>query len=543
MNSFIQSIKNMSPGRLISLGAVILFLISFFVYLATKLNSTDYAVLYTDLELEDAKQIVARLESSNIEYKLTRNGTEIMVPVDQVNKMRVETAELALASKGSNVGYELFDNTDALGSTNFVQNVNLLRALEGELARTIRSVDNIKSARVHLVLPKREMFSKEEQAPSASVVIRTVDGPLSAQSVQAVQKLVAASVPKLDVKNVAIVDSNGNLLTREENDTVVISNRNARMHQEQERKMSQQVQNLLERTVGPGKVRAQVNLEMDFDQVVTNEEIFDPESQVVRSQASSSDDSSTTENEGSPVTVAQNIPNGDNVLQNQDTGSYTQTSKSESTINYEISKVVRNKVKNTGTIKRLTAAVVVDGIYETDDNGNKVYRPRSEEEMQQLTDLVKSAVGFNADRGDMVKVENLRFVSLEPDTQKKEEILILGFTKEEVIRMAEGIGVAIVAILVILLVIRPLINNAFDISNNKGGDTRLLGDNADEDSLLLSNFLNDEADDVNELINMNKIDGRIKVSSLKHINDIVEKNPDAAVNIIRGWLYQNDSNS
>ena len=109
--------------------------------------------------------------------------------------------------------------------------------------------------------------------------------------------------------------------------------------------------------------------------------------------------------------------------------------------------------------------------------------------------------------------------------------------------MAEGIGVAIVAILVILLVIRPLINNAFDISNNKGGDTRLLGDNADEDSLLLSNFLNDEADDVNELINMNKIDGRIKVSSLKHINDIVEKNPDAAVNIIRGWLYQNDSNS
>ena len=542
MNSFIQSIKNMSPGRLISLGAVILFLISFFVYLATKLNSTDYAVLYTDLELEDAKQIIARLESSNVEYKLTRNGTEIMVPVDQVNKMRVETAELALASKGSNVGYELFDNTDALGSTNFVQNVNLLRALEGELARTIRSVDNIKSARVHLVLPKREMFSKEEQAPSASVVIRTVDGPLSAQSVQAVQKLVAASVPKLDVKNVAIVDSNGNLLTREENDTVVISNRNARMHQEQERKMSQQVQNLLERTVGPGKVRAQVNLEMDFDQVVTNEEIFDPESQVVRSQASSSDDSSTTENEGSPVTVAQNIPNGDNVLQNQDTGSYTQTSKSESTINYEISKVVRNKVKNTGTIKRLTAAVVVDGIYETDDNGNKVYRPRSEEEMQQLTDLVKSAVGFNADRGDMVKVENLRFVSLEPDTQKKEEILILGFTKEEVIRMAEGIGVAIVAILVILLVIRPLINNAFENSAQQGPNAKLLGENPEDDNLLLSNFLNDNDADLDELVNLNKVDGRVKVSSLKRINDLIEKNPEAAVSIIRSWLYSTDGN-
>ena len=138
-----------------------------------QINSVEYSVLYTDLELEDAKQIVSRLEADNIKYKLAKNGTEILVPQDQVNKMRVETAELALASKGSNVGYEIFDNTDALGSTNFVQNINLIRALEGELARTIRSVDNIKSARVHLVLPKREMFSREEQEPSASVIIKT----------------------------------------------------------------------------------------------------------------------------------------------------------------------------------------------------------------------------------------------------------------------------------------------------------------------------------------------------------------------------------
>ncbi len=538
MSNFIQSIKNMSAGRLIALAAVVLFLISFFVYLATQLNSTSYSVLYTDLELEDAKQIVERLESSNVKYKLAKNGTEILVPTDVVNKMRVDTAELALASKGSNVGYELFDNTDALGSTNFVQNVNLVRALEGELARSVRSVDNIKSARVHLVLPKREMFSREEQKPSASVVIRTINGPLSEQSVSAIQKLIAASVPKLSVKDVAIVDSSGNLLTEEKNKKLQDISRNEEIHRELEQQMTERLQLLLDKSLGLGTSRAQVYLEMDFDQVVTNEEIYDPDGQVVRSEASSSGTSATTD-QNAPVTVAQNIPNGDNVLEGE--GSYTQSTNDESTVNYEISKIVRNKIKNNGTISRMTAAVIVDGIYERDSEGKIVYRPRTEEEMRKLNDLVKSAVGYNPDRGDMVEVKNLRFAREDLKPEKVEEILILGFTKAEVIRIAEGIGVALVAILVILLVIRPLINNAFDVSN-KGSDIRLLGENAEEDNLLLSNFLNEETDTQTEMINLNKIDGRVKASSVKRINEIVEKNPDAAVNIIRGWLYQNDNN-
>lgn len=538
MSNFIQSIKNMSAGRLIALAAVVLFLISFFVYLATQLNSTSYSVLYTDLELEDAKQIVERLESSNVKYKLAKNGTEILVPTDVVNKMRVDTAELALASKGSNVGYELFDNTDALGSTNFVQNVNLVRALEGELARSVRSVDNIKSARVHLVLPKREMFSREEQKPSASVVIRTINGPLSEQSVSAIQKLIAASVPKLSVKDVAIVDSSGNLLTEEKNKKLQDISRNEEIHRELEQQMTERLQLLLDKSLGLGTSRAQVYLEMDFDQVVTNEEIYDPDGQVVRSEATSSGTSATTD-KNAPVTVAQNIPNGDNVLEGE--GSYTQSTNDESTVNYEISKIVRNKIKNNGTISRMTAAVIVDGIYERDSEGKIVYRPRTEDEMRKLNDLVKSAVGYNPDRGDMVEVKNLRFAREDLKPEKVEEILILGFTKAEVIRIAEGIGVALVAILVILLVIRPLINNAFDVSN-KGSDIRLLGENAEEDNLLLSNFLNEETDTQTEMINLNKIDGRVKASSVKRINEIVEKNPDAAVNIIRGWLYQNDNN-
>lgn len=539
MNNFWQSIKNLSPGRLASISAVIIFLISFLGYVVSRMGATDYAVLYTDLELDDAKQIVSRLETENVKYKLTNNGTEIMVPEADVNRLRVDTAEIAMASGGSNVGYEIFDHTDALGSTNFVQNVNLVRALEGELSRTIRTVDNIKSARVHLVLPKREMFSREEQPPTASVVIKTAKGQLSPQSIQAIQKLVAASVPKLDVKNVAIVDNAGNLLTKNfEDPEAMTAANNEVLRLDQERKMSVQVQNLLERTVGEGKVRAQVNLEMDFDQVVTKEEIYDPDTQVVRSQATVTEEGINSSREN-PVTVAQNIPNGDVVTTGNGTSS--QNSRTEETINYEISKVVRNKVKNTGSIKRLTVAVLVDGVYDKGADGEMVYRSRTPEEMEQISALVRSSVGYDANRGDVVEVENMRFVNMMPEIEEVQEMLIMGFTKDELIRIAEGIGVAIVAILVILLVIRPLINNAFDVSNNNN-DGRLLGSNPEDDNLLLSNFLNDEDGGVEELINLNKIDGRVKVSSLKKVSDIVEKNPDAAVNVIRGWLYSNDNN-
>lgn len=540
MNNFLQSIKNLSPGRLASLSAIIIFLISFFAYIATQMNSVDYAVLYSDLELEDAKQIVSRLEAANVKYRLTKNGTEVMVPQDQVNKMRVDTAELALASKGSNVGYEIFDNTDALGSTNFVQNVNLIRALEGELARTIRSVDNIKSARVHLVLPKREMFSREEQPPSASVVVKTAKGKLDLKEIQSIQKLVAAAVPKLEVKNVAIVDSAGNLLTNNYDDEQTLNNAtNESLRLDQERKMAKNIEALLEKTVGPGKAQAQVNIEMDFDQVVTNEEIYDPDSQVVRSQATVTEEGVSNSGE-QPVTVAQNIPNGDTVT----TGSniLNQNSKTEETINYEISKVVRNKIKNTGTVKRLTVAVMVDGVYDKDAEGKNVYRDRTPEEMDQLTALVKSAVGYDANRGDVVEVENMKFVSIAENIDTASEILIFGFTKDELIRIAEGLGVAIVAILVILLVIRPLINNAFDSGSQLGADGKLLGENPEDDNLLLSNFLNENDAELDELVNINKVDGRVKVSSLKKINDLIEKNPDAAVNIIRSWLYSNDGN-
>lgn len=540
MNNILQSIKNMSPSKIASMAAIIIFLISFFAYVMVQMTASDYAVLYSDLDFDDAKQITARLDSLGIRYQLAKNGTEVLVPNDVVNKMRVETADIAVYSKGSNVGYEVFDKSDTLGSTSFVQNVNLLRALEGELSRTIRTVDNIRSARVHLVMPKRELFSREEQTPSASVVVKTKEGTLSLQNIQSIQKIVAAAVPKLDVRNVAIVDSNGNLLTEfgDDQDEVIRNANKEKMRIEEERKMTRQIQRLLERILGAGKVQAQVNIDMDFDEVITNEEIYDPDGQVVRSTATVSEQGASTQN-ANTVTVAQNIPNGDSVSSGG--GLVDSSSKVEETINYEISKTVRNKVKNTGSIRRLTAAVSVDGVYETAEDGTVTYRPRSDEEMEQIIALVKSAIGYDAARGDMVEVENIRFASMGKGPVEKTETLYMGFTKAELMRMAEGLGVAVVAILVILLVIRPLINNAFEVSSNNSAEKLITSGDA-EDNLLLSNFLSDNFDETaEELVNLNKVDGRIKVSSLKALNNTVEKNPAAAVNVIRSWLYNSDN--
>ncbi len=538
MSNFIQYIKNLAPARVASLAVIVVFLISFIVYLGTRVGASDYSILYTDLDLEDAKQIVNQLEQNNVSYKLEKNGTQILVPSKDVNKMRIDTAELAMSSKGSNVGYELFDNTDALGSTNFVQNVNLIRALEGELARTIRSMDNIKSARVHLVLPKREMFSKEEQQPSASVVIRTKEGDLSIHSVQSIQKLISAAVPKLSTKNIAIVDGHGNLLTTdEEQEKMMLTANNDLLKSEQEKKLAQDIQFLLERTVGEDKVRAKVSMDINFDQEVTNEEIYDPDSQVVRSQASVTDDSTST-GDAVPVSVSQNIPNGQEVT--TDSTGLTQSSRTEETVNYEISKIIRNKVKQSGTLTRLSVAVLVDGVYEKNEQGEVVYRDRSAQELEKITLLVKSAVGFDADRGDSVEVATMRFVGEEDLLVEEAEVLIFGFKKSEIIKMAEGLGVAIVAVLIILLVIRPLINNAFE-GGSGVNEGKLISDASEEENMLLSNFLNDEDSSAEDLININKIEGRVKVSSLKKLNELVGKDPETTVNIIRSWLYRNDN--
>lgn len=538
MLSFIQTLKNLGTARLAAMGGVLIFLMGFLIYLATQLGSTEMAVLFNELDPADTKKIIAQLDEQNVPYRLYKNGTEIHVPVADTLKLRVQLAETVNA--GSVVGYEIFDKAQSPGVGHDIINLQMLRALEGELARTIKAIDNVKAARVHLVLPRREMFSREEQPPSASVIIRMEDNAkLTPKQVEAVQRLVAAAVPKMQTKDVSIMDARGTLLTKNfDDDEQMQMSTNEEMRRDYERRLISAVQSLIEQSVGQEKVRVQASLEMDFDQVVVNREIYDPEAQVLRSSTTIEESSQTDEREPI-VSVEQNLPDAETQNANQ---VKQQANRTEETVNYEISKEVISQVRKNGVIKRLSVAVIVDGTYTLNPNGTKTYVPRTEKEMELLTTLVRSAVGYDANRGDTVEVINLPFFNPDDLLRLEDPILFMGFTKQEIMKMVEGLGVALVAVLVILLVVRPLIVKAFEQPENEEEENLLMGPSDDLQQLPSpsSGGVLTETDQLEELIDIAKVEGRVKASSVRKIGEIIDQHPEEAVSIIRSWMYSDE---
>ncbi len=542
MNAFIQSLRSLGPGRLMAMAAVSVGLLGFIIYFSMRMGAPQMELLYSNLDPSAARAITHQLEEQNIPYQLRAEGRDIYVQGDKMLKMRLETAEIAHNSGVVN-GYELFDNMDALGATNFMQNVNLVRALEGELARTIMSLGSVKAARVHLVLPKREMFSRETQEPSASVILKLQGAKLSSQQVNAIQYLVASAVPKLKPSRISIIDDKGALLARGfEDDKQVMATTQEEMRQSQERRLQQSVEDLLSRTIGPGKVRAQVSLEMDFDRVVTNQESYDPDGQVVRSTVTELQTGDTMERENDSVSVQQNLPDA-NLDGNQ--GQATSSERREvETVNYEISKRISNSIRESGVVKRLSVAVLVDGVLTKNADGSESYSDRDEQEMEKLSALVRSAVGYDPGRGDQVEIVNMRFRTLDDAFGPPEEALFLGFKKEEVMKMAEGLGVAVVAILVILLIVRPLVTRAFESlpsPSEQASRQMLTEQQAPQLAAPTGSMVPGEDDDdleADELIDIEKVEGRVKASSVQKIGEIVSKHPEEALSIVRNWMYQ-----
>ena len=541
MNPFVQQMKNLGPARLAAMAGVAVGLIAFIIFFATRFSGSPMTTLYGDLSATDSREIVKQLELSGIPFTTANNNAEILIAGEQVTAVRMQMAELGLPS-GASMGYEVFDNMDALGATNFIQNVNLVRALEGELARTIKSIEGVQNARVHLVLPTREMFTRETQEPTASVYIKMSSGRLAENQVNAVQHLIAAAVPKLKPSNISIVDERGTLLSRSfENDDAMVASQQDEAVKNMERRLAQSVISLVESSLGPGKVRAEVRAEMEFDKVVTAEEIFNPDQQVPRSQVTVTETNQQQENDPSDVTVANQLPDAA-----ANTGGAarmtTNENRSEETINYEISKTTRNQVREAGTLKRLSVAVLVDGNYNTNnEEKTRTYEPLPDETLDKIRSLVNTAVGYNADRGDQIEVVNMPFTGFDL-LDGEEEFNLLGFNKEEIMRMAEGLGVAVVAVLVILLVVRPLVTRAFE-AMPQGDEALLTSDGAmaqltGPGGVPMPMSQKEEEEDLDELIDIDKVEGRVKASSLRKIGDIVDKHPEEALSIIRTWLYQ-----
>lgn len=552
MNAFQQMVRQLGPARLAIMGIVAVGLIAFFMFMTSRLSTSEMALLYGDLAIEDAGQITQRLEGQNIAFEIRGNGTQIFVPADSVARTRMTMAADGLPNGGS-VGYELFDQADAIGTTNFVQRINHVRALEGELARTIGSLTQVKSARVHLVLPRRELFTRDRQEPSASVVLQLRGSSIQSGQIAAIQNLVASAVSGLSTDNISVVDHTGRLHARGDgSDGETQSTANAEeARQRYESRIARSIEKLLESTVGFGGVRAEVAAEIDFDRLTTTNETYDPDGQVVRSTQSVEQEDATSEAQtGDSVSVANNLPNAASQDGAGDNRNTNNSRRSEETVNFEISRKVTTLVRETGQVNRITVAVLVDGIYDAEG----AYTPRAPEELEQFSALVKSSIGFNEERGDRVDIVNQRFVTPELGEAPAPEIAVMGFNKADILKIAEILVLGIVSILVILLVVRPIMTRALDAAATSGGTdqgtallpagmdpARLAPPSGDYDELEggseMDSIPQDFAEDSAE-IDIANIDGKVKQSSLSQINQIVDKHPDETISIMRAWMYQ-----
>jgi flagellar M-ring protein FliF len=536
--------------RLGALGIVALLTLGFFGYLGNRVTSPNYALLYADLDLKDSGQIAQKLDALGIPYEIKAGGSGILVPNDQVAKLRMTMAEAGLP-RGGSVGYELFDKSEGLGTSSFVQNINQVRALEGELARTISSLASVQSARVHLVLPRREAFQRDRQEPSAAIVLKLRGAErLSKGQVAAIRHLVAAAVPGLKPTEISVVDGEGNLLARggDENGLAGANADEARIAYEN--RLARTVEEMIERTVGPGKVRAEVHADMDFDRVTTSSETYDPDGQVVRSTQTVTEQNDQNDGTDQAVTVANNLP--DAQKPGAGAAGRSKSARNEETVNYEISKKVTSHVREGGVVRRLSVAVLVDGVWALDKGGARQWQPRSAEDMKRIETLVRSAIGFDEKRGDRVEVVNLRFAGGEEvGTPSDAGLTLLGLEKNDLIRLAEGLVLLLVGLLVILLVVRPFLNRlAENAPTLAPAGVPLLPDGTPAvagalpappgTALAPSTGGGGDESDEDSFIDISKVEGRVKKSSVKKIGEIVDKHPDEAIAILRQWMYQQD---
>ncbi|GAB4187001.1 MAG: flagellar basal-body MS-ring/collar protein FliF [Thalassobaculales bacterium] len=561
MNPILQVLRNLGPVRIAAIGIVGIAVIGFFLYLMTRLSAPTMALLFGELDQRDQAQIISQMAQQNVRFEL--RGNQIFVPESQVNQLRLSLAAQGLPSAGSSVGYELFDKGQSLGTTNFVLNLNHLRALEGELSRTIASIQGVRSARVHLVLPRRELFSRERTQPSASIVLRMQGGRrLEREQVQAVQHLVSTAVPDLKPERISIIDDRGTLLARgaeSGNTTQNLIATAEEMRLSYQQRVSRDLETLIERTVGFGKVRAEVAAELDFDQISETTERFDPDQQVVRSTQTIDDRSSSRDRaEQNTVTVQNNLPEGQTAAGGNAAGAEQNAARVEETVNYEIGRSVRTVVRGSGTIRKLSVAVLIDGVYADGPNGAKQYQPRSDQELQAIERLVRSAIGFDQSRGDVVQVVNLQFAPLD-DGLLGDGTILFGLSRADFLQLAEIIVLSVVGLLVVLLVVRPVLTRLFESLPQAtallgGGAAGLLRDQsagaaaataaalAGPDGLAAIPPPDDEEDSaLDSMIDISRVEGRVRASSLRKIGEIVEKHPEEAVAIIRNWMYQEQS--
>lgn len=565
MDSFLETLKNLGPGRLVMMMLTFFGLIIFFIFIAARSSAPSTVLLYGGLSVSDSTEIAAKLDAANIAYRLSEDGTSVSVPQRDVAKSRMLLAQEGLPHQGS-MGYEIFDQKQSFGVTSFQQNINQLRALEGELARTIGTIGSVRNARVHLVLPQRELFSRDTQPATASVFLNVRSGALGSEQILAIQHLVAAAVPQLKSSRVAIIDQNGDLLAKgdEEDSPAANAANGEQLQQKYQQRAARSIEEIVGRIVGYGKVRATVTAKLNFDVVSRNSESYNPDGQVVRSTQTVSDQSTDASGAGGAVSTETNLPGLPNSsASGGGAGGGSSTNRTEEVTNFEISKTIENIVRASGEVEKQSVAVLVDGRYETDTSvqkpadaaedwiAPKKYVPRTQEELTKITALVKSAIGYDESRGDTIEVVNMPFAEEEILAAPVDQNLIMGFQKSDILGIAETLALSLVAVLIILLVLRPLAThfaNAASRAPSGGGggeDLAMLGGGAGQPQLTgpgISGMIGQggaqQPNELESMIDMSAVEGKVKASSVQKISELVTNHPNETVSVIRQWMSQ-----
>jgi len=550
----IDALRKLGPLRLVGLVASLAAIIVAVAASTVHLMAPDFVPLFSKLAPEDSAALARHLDQAREKYQMADGGQTVLVERSRVAQLRIMAAEKRLPSKGS-LGYEVFDRIDPLSTTTNLFQINQIRALEGELARTIASIAGVESARVHLVIPTRELFSQQAPDTRASVVVQFRANMDSArQRVESIRHLVASAVKNLSPGRVSIVDTQGNLLARGDGESAAGQATAVLEHKlEHERRLRAAVERLVEQHVGIGRVRADVNVDVTYAAVVRTTEAFDPKGRVERSVQTVEEASTKSEQRGEQdSSVARNIPpEQQGQGQGQGTRGSENQRRTEETTNFEVSRTQVRESIDPGSIRRVSVAVLVDGVRQADASGAQAWKPRSEEEMKAIERLVRSAVGFSQERGDSVEVVNLPFSPVElPDIRHPG---MFDFTKEDIKLISQVAILGVVVALVVLFVVRPIVAKMFEepaqdtaaLAIEGGGGALVPTEEVDEVARMKAEIESEmqalqaqRAQAMAEMIDIDKIEGQVQSSALKRITEIVDKHPEEAASVIRGWLTQ-----
>lgn len=532
MNKLLDNLRGLGRTKLAALAGIAIAVLALMAAVALSGGASANAMLYSGLSLGDSAKIAAALKAGHIPYRIAEGGHAIMVTPGARDQARLLLAEKNLPA-GNSTGFALFDHQNPLTGSSFLDRINETRAIDGSLERTITLIHGVRAARVQVVLPHRAAFSLTTQPARASVMLSLAGAvPLDQQSVNAILNLVASSVPGLQPDNITIADDRGELLASAgQASSLLLNAHEAAIRSQTERALSHRVRDLLTAAIGPGKARVVTTISMNFDRTNRLATRYNPKSQVVRSRQTSDSTSDRVDGQNKTVSVQNNLP-GANTTSNQPKRQ-DRRNRSSRVTNYEINKTVEHVVHAAPTIKRLSVAVIVDGVTTTTGKGAKaktVWRPRSAATLAQLRKLVEAAIGYDKARGDVVDVQSLRFAPPVPIPAGPSFIARL-MRSGAMIPVLRTLITGLIGLAALFLVFKPMLRKVLD-ETQRESDASTMIDAPEADALL-------EVESPPTSGLLGPATRRLGApNGLEHVIAMIEENPEASISVLRHWLTE-----